>query len=305
MPYAREKDLPAAVRRELPRRARSIWRNAFNQVLRRTGRENTAFKSAWGAVKNAGYEKDEKTGKYLKKRTEKCHRPPKSVREAVRKGWAQQRSAGESPGSRICSAELEAGRSIGVSKLCELQTFFGETDAEGEPVSFLLAGGEPGRLWVTGVLKGSRKADKMNDIESSAIDLDCSVVKVDKKRGLVFGYGAICTVGGLPYVDSDDDTMSEDEMLDMSFEFMKSAANHRVMHDGEDIGTFVFAWPMTQEVADAYHIETPRTGLMVAAYPGDADVLKKYENGELTGFSIKGTAARRVPIELEEGAYAE
>ena len=61
MPYERNADLPAAVRRSLPSEAQTIYRKAFNNAWnqyrerkkRRGGasREETAHKVAWAAVK--------------------------------------------------------------------------------------------------------------------------------------------------------------------------------------------------------------------------------------------------------------
>jgi len=61
MPYARNADLPRAVRDALPAHAQTIYRKAFNsawgeygQASKRRGgasREETAHKVAWGAVK--------------------------------------------------------------------------------------------------------------------------------------------------------------------------------------------------------------------------------------------------------------
>lgn len=63
MPYERNAELPAAVRRSLPREAQTIYRKAFNHAWseyrerkKRRGdasREETAHKVAWAAVKSS------------------------------------------------------------------------------------------------------------------------------------------------------------------------------------------------------------------------------------------------------------
>ncbi|MCC2637895.1 MAG: chaB [Moraxellaceae bacterium] len=65
MPYARDEDLPEAVREHLPAHAREIYRKAFNNAWdeyaspaeRRhdDSREEVSHKVAWAAVKKAGY----------------------------------------------------------------------------------------------------------------------------------------------------------------------------------------------------------------------------------------------------------
>lgn len=56
MPYSGLDSLPPAVKK-LPEKAQKIWLNAFNSAYKQhDGDEEKAFKIAWGAVKNAGYE---------------------------------------------------------------------------------------------------------------------------------------------------------------------------------------------------------------------------------------------------------
>lgn len=53
MPYATNADLPATVRKYLPRHAQEIYRSAFNEAYARYGveHEDTAHRIAWAAVK--------------------------------------------------------------------------------------------------------------------------------------------------------------------------------------------------------------------------------------------------------------
>ncbi|MBO0711166.1 MAG: ChaB family protein [Acetobacteraceae bacterium] len=51
MPYARNEDLPPAVRTHLPAHAQDIFREAFNHALDEYGEEERAFRTAWAAVK--------------------------------------------------------------------------------------------------------------------------------------------------------------------------------------------------------------------------------------------------------------
>jgi cation transport regulator len=69
MPYKSISDLPDNVRDVLPKHAQEIFQEAFNSAFDEykergaEGREETAFKVAWSAVKKK-YRKDEKTGKW-------------------------------------------------------------------------------------------------------------------------------------------------------------------------------------------------------------------------------------------------
>lgn len=76
MPYEKNKDLPDQVRENLPQRAQTIYREAFNSAFdqysssehRRegAGREETAHRVAWNAVKEK-YAKDD-NGEWKRKR---------------------------------------------------------------------------------------------------------------------------------------------------------------------------------------------------------------------------------------------
>ena len=69
MPYKSTSDLPDAVRDNLPAHAQEIYQEAFNSAFDEyqdrgaQGREETAHKVAWAAVKKK-YEKEESTGKW-------------------------------------------------------------------------------------------------------------------------------------------------------------------------------------------------------------------------------------------------
>lgn len=68
MPYKTVNELPDGVQNALPEHARDIYKEAYNSAYDQysspedrqgdADREETAHKVAWGAVKNAGYSKD-------------------------------------------------------------------------------------------------------------------------------------------------------------------------------------------------------------------------------------------------------
>lgn len=69
MPYKSIEDLPSSVRDNLPTHAQEIYKEAFNSAYDEyaergpEGREETAHKVAWTAVKKK-YKKDEQSGKW-------------------------------------------------------------------------------------------------------------------------------------------------------------------------------------------------------------------------------------------------
>ena len=76
-------------------------------------------------------------------------------------------------------------------------------------------------------------------------------------------------------------------MVKAAADFMLNSREAREMHEGGAVGSFAFAFPVTEETKEAFGIECDRTGLMVAVRP-DADTLEKFADGTLTGFSIGG-----------------
>lgn len=119
--------------------------------------------------------------------------------------------------------------------------------------------------------------------------LGARVVKVDEGHGLVFGYAIVCRKDGEDYFDLQDDHIPEDAMLDAAVGFMAGARTAKEMHDGDPIGSIVFAMPLTTDIAKAFGIETRTTGLMIAMKPSDPAVLAKFKDGTYSGFSMGGS----------------
>lgn len=114
------------------------------------------------------------------------------------------------------------------------------------------------------------------------------VLKVDASLGLVFGYAIVCKQDGKPYFDLHGDHIPEDAMVKAASDFMLNSRMAKEMHIGEGKGSIVFAFPMTEDIAKSFGIdEIKQTGLMIAMKP-DATMLKRFESGELSGFSIGG-----------------
>lgn len=134
------------------------------------------------------------------------------------------------------------------------------------------------------------------------------VVNLDAEHGLVFGFAIVCTKDGEDYYDLNVDVegihkgkavpenITEDAMfkawVDASEAGVQMAGN--VQHDGPDSGSYYSMFPLTGEIAKALDIDTKMTGLLVA-YKPVPEVLEKFKDGTITGFSIEGAR-----IEYEE-----
>lgn len=127
------------------------------------------------------------------------------------------------------------------------------------------------------------------------------IVKVDEELGLVFGWAIVCKVNGADYYDLNIDKredgsyervpehIPEKAMLKAATRFMASTQRPgNEMHAGPDLGDYVFAFPMTTEIAKSLEIVTKITGMLVAFKP-PPHVLAKYKDGTYGGFSIEGS----------------
>lgn len=115
-----------------------------------------------------------------------------------------------------------------------------------------------------------------------------TVCKVDEKLGLVFGYAMVCKINGKDHFDLQGDHIPEQTMLNVLTKFMQSGAEAREMHREESVGSFVFAFPMTTDIAKSLGIQVEQTGAIVAMKPKDKGTLKRFVSGELKGFSVFG-----------------
>jgi hypothetical protein len=126
-----------------------------------------------------------------------------------------------------------------------------------------------------------------------------NVCKVDEKLGLVFGYAMVCKIDGEPYFDTQGHHIPEDTMLKKMAEFMEKGAVAKEMHRGEGVGRYLFAFPLTQEIAKSLGIEVKMTGALVAMKPDSKEILEKFASGQFTGFSIGGSNAQFKEVEAE------
>lgn len=129
--------------------------------------------------------------------------------------------------------------------------------------------------------------------------LNFRIAKVDDSLGMVFGWAIICKVKGEDYYDLNVDQdgphagkrvpehIPEPVMAKAAAGLAKAGAHGNEMHDGPDVGTYVFMFPLTTDIAKAMGIQTEKTGLMVA-YSAPEPVLQKFRDGTYTGFSIEG-----------------
>lgn len=141
------------------------------------------------------------------------------------------------------------------------------------------------------------------------------VLNVDAEHGLVFGYAIVSKKRDShdgefeDYYDLNIDAegvhkgkrvpehITEDAMFKAAVDAAKTGLQMagNVQHAGDDVGAYYFMFPVTEEIAKALDWDVKKTGLVVGYHPADDDVLTKFKDGTLTGFSIEGAR-----VEYEE-----
>jgi hypothetical protein len=137
----------------------------------------------------------------------------------------------------------------------------------------------------------------------SAPKLNVRIAKVDDELGVVLGWAIVCKVKGEDYYDLNIDHdgphagkpvpehVPEPTMAKAGLQFVDSGAIGNEMHEGPDVGSYPFVFPMSSDAfAKLFGTDDvpPKTGLLVGYRP-PSDVLAKFKSGEYRGFSIEGS----------------
>lgn len=133
-----------------------------------------------------------------------------------------------------------------------------------------------------------KKGDKWVRKMAETFQATTEVCKVDESLGLVFGYAMVCKIDGEDHFDLQGHHIPEDTMLRVLAKFMEEGSVAKEMHSGEAIGKYVFAFPMTTDIAKSLDITVKQTGALVAMKPDNESTLQKFRDGIFTGFSIGG-----------------
>lgn len=121
---------------------------------------------------------------------------------------------------------------------------------------------------------------------SNGIRRNVKVSKVDTDLGIVIGWAIVCKRDGEDYYDLQGHHIPEDVMLKAVLDFNANSRIAKEMHDGEKRGDVTLV-PVTTDIAKALGFETTQTGAFAVMKP-DADMLKKFADGDLNEFSIGG-----------------
>lgn len=277
MPFASNSELPSSVRDALPKEAQDVFRSVANKELEQGASEESAFAQAWTAVKN-GWEKN-KEGEWVRKvlkaeyqgREVELDKPFRTTGESkkfavyVKDGDKVKIVRFGDPNMEIRRDDKEARANFRARHSCDTAT--DKTTA---------------RYW------SCRMWDDKPVSEVTKFEATSEVCKVDESLGLVFGYAMVCKIDGEDHFDLQGHHIPEDTMLRVLTKFMEQGSVAKEMHSGEAIGKYVFAFPMTTDIAKSLGITVKQTGALVAMKPDNESTLQKFRDGTFTGFSIGG-----------------
>lgn len=115
-------------------------------------------------------------------------------------------------------------------------------------------------------------------------------IKVDEEQRIAWGWASVSTVKGELVVDTDEDTISPEEMVKMANAFMLDVRTAKAMHKGNEIGEVIHSLPLTDELAKAFGIESDTEGWIIGMKIHSDEIWEQVKTGELEAFSIGGLA---------------
>jgi cation transport regulator ChaB len=295
-------ELPEPIRNALPRAAQDVFRSAYNRAAQGGASESKAMGYAWVAVKN-GWKKNGNEQKWVRKKVlqnsnndlTNAIQSDIDTHNSVEKAEYQGRQVTldkpfRTPGeSKKFAVYVKDGDTVKIVRFGDPDMEIRRDDAEAR-ANFrarhscdTATDKTSARYWSCRMWEKGQSVSDVTKIVSTS-----EVCKVDESLGLVFGYAMVSKIDGEPHFDLQGHHIPEATVVRVLAKFMEDGAIAKEMHSGEPVGKYVFAFPLTTDIADSLDILPMQTGAIVAMKPDNPDILKKFANGEYTGFSIGG-----------------
>ena len=130
-------------------------------------------------------------------------------------------------------------------------------------------------------------------MEKKAKSFHVEICKDLSTADTLYGYAIVCKElndeGQFEdYFDTQGDHITEPYMKTVADNFMFSSRVAKFQHDGDQIGLVIHSLPVTEELADRLGWTISKTGWVIGMKPDDDAIIKAYQNGAITGFSIGG-----------------
>lgn len=125
----------------------------------------------------------------------------------------------------------------------------------------------------------------------SEIKFNAEIIEKKEDQRLVFGWASVIEKDGETVVDSQGDTISEQELEKAFYDFVLNARAAGEMHVRKDAGTLVECIVFTKEKQKALGIDLGQVGAWVG-FKLDGNTFAKVKDGTYKMFSIGGTGVR-------------
>lgn len=144
-------------------------------------------------------------------------------------------------------------------------------------------------------------ADEMGidqtDLEEPATKADeesnlFAIVKTDVEERMIWGWGSVITVKGVPVVDRQNDIIELSELKQAVYHFMDNSRTGGEMHKLMDIGVVVESMVFSDELQKAMGINLGKEGWFVGVRVDNDTTWERVKKGELRSFSLGGSAER-------------
>lgn len=281
MPYSSNAELPQRVKTALPEKAQTIFRRVFNSVLGSGASEESAMKQAWGAVKNAGYEKVDDSTKWQLTKTET------SVNNFISMLLNRIQGANRAPNYRPSDSLIQCQHCAHASSgdMCALYNFPFIKDWQCDSY-------QPGAIQA---------------FKSDGDDMQVRVVKTDEEQRLVFGFFSINKVGDNLVEDLQGDLIETGELEKAAYDFVLNARVAGEEHIRKNVGRLVESVMLTYEKQAAIQACLEKQNIKATFDLGcegwfggfrveDDDVWKRVKDGDYPAFSIGGSG-KRTPLD--------
>ncbi len=307
MPYSSNSELPSQTS-ALPAEAKTVFRRVFNNTLKSGKSEERAFATAWTAVKNAWSKNSEGKWEKLQKSDNDLLTNIENYDISVAKAEYQGREVEldkpfRTPGEKKKFAVyVKSGDSVKIVRFGDPNMEIKRDDKEAR-ANFrarhscdTATDKTTPRYWSCRMWSGANVSDiaKVDPAYESQIEVISEVFKANDEARLIYGWANKITKDGETVYDLQGDSISPEELLTATTEFMKSADRHSLnMHQGEPIGKVVHSFPLTYDIAKALGLETKDEGWLVGVHVTDDKTWEMVKSGDLAAFSIGGSALRK------------
>jgi len=305
MPYATNEELPEPIRNALPRAAQDVFRSAYNRAAQGGASESKAMGYAWVAVKN-GWKKNGNNQKWVRKNMLQKgnndltneNQSDIDTHNSLEKAEYQGRQVTldkpfRTPGeSKKFAVYVKDGDTVKIVRFGDPDMEIRRDDPEAR-ANFrarhscdTATDKTTPRYWSCKLWSNESVSDL------TKVNITSEIFKSDEEQRIVYGWASIITKKGEPVVDSQGDVIEASELIKATTDFMKSVRMAKQMHVGDQIGTVVHSFPLTNDIAKSLGIETENEGWIVGMHIEDDEVWKSVRSGKLKSFSIAGSALR-------------